>query len=424
MKQPTDKIPAEIRDEFEALTSCTIEVLPADEFCAKLLRSRRDGRPLRIKYGADPSAPDIHLGHSVPIRKLRQFQDLGHQVVFLIGDYTARIGDPSGKNAARPRLTKDEVNANARTYLDQIFKILDHEKTEVVFNSSWLEQMDVSATIELMGKYTVSQMLEREDFHRRFEKETPIYIHEFIYPLLQGYDSIAMRADVELGGTDQKFNLLVGRELQRQAGMDPQCIMTMPLLVGLDGENKMSKSLGNYIGISEPAQAMFGKAMSIPDETMWDYFELVTGATAGEVAQMRQALQAGETHPRDLKERLARKIVEIYHGGAAAAREAADFRERFTLRVFPEDTAEKIELALADAPNLTQVILRTGAAKSAREAQRLIAQGGAKVIEEPDPGLLGSHPADDKTGLSRLALAPGVYKLKLGKTHFVLLTLK
>jgi tyrosyl-tRNA synthetase len=410
-------------NEYGILSSCTVDILPRDEFIKKLEKSRAKGKPLRIKYGADPSAPDIHLGHSVPIRKLKQFQDLGHQVVFIIGDYTARIGDPSGKNAARPRLTKEEVNVNAKTYLDQIFKILDREKTEVVYNSAWLEAMDVTATIELMSKYTVSQMLEREDFHNRFENETPIFIHEFIYPLLQGYDSIAVRADVEIGGTDQKFNLLVGRELQRTEGMEPQCIMTLPLLVGLDGAHKMSKSLGNYIGISEAAQAMFGKAMSIPDSIMWDYFELAAGAGPMEVATLKQAFDSGSRHPRDIKEELARRLVTLYYSANEAEKEAADFRARFTLREFPDATAERIEVALAEATNLQQLLLKIGAAKSAREVQRLVEQGAVKVIEEPESKPIGSVQGDNKGAVLKAVLVAGTYKMKIGKTRFVVVTL-
>ena len=417
-----EKIPAEIRAEFELLTANAVEVLPAEEFARKLLKSRRENRPLRIKYGADPSAPDIHLGHSVPIRKLLQFQELGHQVVFLVGDYTARIGDPSGKNTARPRLTKEQVDENARTYLDQIFRILDKEKTEVVFNSHWLENMTVSATIELMSRYTVSQMLEREDFHNRFENETPIYIHEFIYPLMQGYDSIAMKADVELGGTDQKFNLLVGRELQRQDGMEPQCVMTMPLLVGLDGAHKMSKSLGNYIGITESAQSMFGKCMSIPDDLMWEYFELATGATEQEAGDMRTAMENGTVHPRELKEKLACRIVTLYHNEEAANAEAEEFRSRFTLRQFPEETAEHITMSLAEAANLTQFLVKAGVAKSSREAQRLIDQGGVRIIEDPEPHGFSEPTEEEKANLSRKPLAPGVYKMKIGKTRFAVVT--
>lgn len=420
MKVLPPNVTPEIRQEFEDLVSNTIEVLPAEEFAAKLIASKKEKRPLRIKYGADPSAPDIHLGHGVPIRKLKQFQDYGHQVVFLIGDYTARIGDPSGKNVTRPRLTKEQVDENAKTYLDQIFKILDRDKTEIVFNSTWLEKMDVSATIELMSKYTVSQMLEREDFHNRFNSEVPIYIHEFIYPLLQGYDSIAMNADVELGGTDQKFNLLVGRELQRMNGMAPQCIMTIPLLVGTDGVNKMSKSLGNYIGISESAQAMFGKAMSIPDALMVDYFALAAGTSTSELKQIEETIASGSAHPRELKEQLAKRIVALYHGQDAAEREAADFRSKFTNREFPEDTAERITISAAEGATLGKLLQKTGAAKSSREVQRLLEQKAVHVFEDPAPHTLTENAPVDPLALSRVNLAPGLYKMKIGKTRFVI----
>lgn len=423
MSEPTTTIPSEIREEYEILSTSAVEILPREEFIEKLVRARRERRPLRVKYGADPSAPDLHLGHSVPLRKLKQFQDLGHRVVFIIGDYTARIGDPSGKNTARPRLSKEQVAENARTYLEQIFMILDRERTEVVFNSDWLEKMDVSATIELMSKVTVSQMLEREDFHKRFENEIPIYLHEFIYPLLQGYDSIAVRADVELGGTDQKFNLLVGRELQREAGMEPQCIMTMPLLVGLDGVHKMSKSLGNYIAITEPAREMFGKAMSIPDEIMWDYFQLAVGMRPKEVETLRKQVAAGELHPRDAKELLAKSIVELYHGRDAAEREAREFRARFSLRQFPEETADQFVLSLAEAPHLTKLLVAIGAVHSAREAQRLIEQGGVKIFEQPPNAPLGESGESVGPAFARAPLSAGCYKLKVGKTKFVIVTL-
>jgi tyrosyl-tRNA synthetase len=415
-------IPDEVREEYLQLTSAAVDLLPANEFAEKLVKSRREKRPLRIKYGADPSAPDIHLGHSVPIRKLKQFEECGHQVVFIIGDYTARIGDPSGKNTARPRLTKDEVNANAETYLNQIFKILDRNRTEVVYNSDWLEKMDVTATIELMSKYTVSQMLERDDFHKRFESEVPIYIHEFIYPLLQGYDSIAVRSDLEIGGTDQKFNLLVGRELQRQSGMSPQCIMTLPLLVGLDGSNKMSKSLGNYIGINESAQAMFGKSMSIPDELMLTYFELAVGSSPKEIEAFESDLKSGTTHPRALKEQLARMIVQLYHGAESADREANDFRSRFTLREFPDDTAERFSSSTIETRNLGQLLVKMGAAKSSRETQRLAEQKAIRIISDPEPHPLSSYNGDG-LGLLRVSLVPGEYKLKIGKTRFAVVTI-
>ncbi len=429
-KLPTtpEQLPADLREEYELLSANAVEILPRSEFITKLARARRDGRPLRIKYGADPSAPDIHLGHSVPIRKLKQFQDAGHQVVFIIGGYTARIGDPSGKNAARPRLTAEDVRANAATYMEQIFKILDRDKTEIVDNADWLEPMTVSNVIELMARYTVSQMLEREDFHKRFEGETPIALHEFIYPLLQGYDSIAVRADVELGGTDQKFNLLVGRELQRQDGLQPQCIMTMPLLVGLDGAHKMSKSLGNYIGVSEEPRDMFGKAMSLPDNLMWDWFALAAGAGAAETAELKAAFDSGAKHPRELKEELARRLVTQYYDAGEAGRQAEDFAKRFTRREFPEDTAERHSLKTTGGPehdnrNLIRLMLTLKAAESVREARRLV-EKSVKFVESP----LTQEELDDfqKNPVefaSRHLLCPGTYKLKIGKTRFVIVDL-
>lgn len=419
---PTDApIPAEIREEYEILTSNSVEVLPRQEFIAKLVRSKKEGKPLRIKYGADPSAPDIHLGHSVPIRKLKQFQDLGHQVVFIIGGYTARIGDPSGKSTTRPRLTVDQVKANAETYLQQIFKILDRDKTEVLDNAEWLEGMSVSETIELMSKYTVSQMLEREDFHQRFEKEAPIYIHEFIYPLLQGYDSVAVRADLELGGTDQKFNLLVGRELQRMEGQEPQCVMTMPLLVGLDGHNKMSKSLNNYIGVSDHPRDMFGKAMSIPDELMATYLKLVLAAAPAEVAEFEQKLADSAIHPRDAKMQIAARITDLYHGEGLGQQQSQDFIRRFSEREFPEETAERVELSSADGINLQFVLQHLGTAKSSREAQRLVSQNAVHILGEPDGSNLEAMKGE-ALKLLKNPLMPGEYRLKLGKTRFVILT--
>lgn len=416
-------LPQEIRDEFLHLTSNTVEVLPAQEFAAKLLKARQENRPLRIKYGADPSAPDIHLGHSVPIRKLKQFQETGHQVVFIIGGYTARIGDPSGKSTTRPRLTVDQVKENAETYLQQIFKILDRDKTEVVDNAEWLEGMSVSETIELMSKYTVSQMLEREDFHNRFDNEAPIYIHEFIYPLLQGYDSIAVRADVELGGTDQKFNLLVGRELQRMEGQQPQCVMTMPLLVGLDGHNKMSKSLGNYIGVSDDPRDMFGKAMSIPDELMATYYRLVLAAEDNEVEQFIARIESGKLHPRDAKMEIASRITDMYNGLGSGQVQAADFMRRFSERTFPEDTAERVTVSAADSENFQQILQKMGAAKSSREIQRLVSQNAVKFIEEPADSALKDM-SGEPLKLLKSVPVPGDYKLKIGKTRFVILTVK
>jgi tyrosyl-tRNA synthetase len=415
-------IPEEIRDEFIQLTSNTVEVLPPQEFAAKLLKSKKENRPLRIKYGADPSAPDIHLGHSVPIRKLKQFQDAGHQVVFIIGGYTARIGDPSGKSTTRPRLTVEQVKANAETYLQQIFKILDRDKTEVVDNAEWLEGMSVSETIELMSKYTVSQMLEREDFHNRFNNEAPIYIHEFIYPLLQGYDSIAIRSDVELGGTDQKFNLLVGRELQRMEGQEPQCVMTMPLLVGLDGQNKMSKSLNNYIGVSDHPRDMFGKAMSIPDELMAIYYRLVLAADDKAVEDFDSRVEKGELHPRDAKMDIASRITDLYHGDGAGKEQSADFTKRFSERSFPDETAERVTVKAGET-NFQQILQDLGAAKSSREAQRLVSQNALKFIEEP-AGSAFKDMTGEPLKVLKAAPAPGDYKLKIGKTRFVILTVE
>lgn len=415
-------VPAEIREEYELLCSSAVEVLPRQEFLQKLIRSRKTGKPLRIKYGADPTAPDLHLGHAVPIRKLKQFQNAGHQVVFLIGGYTAQIGDPSGKNTARPRLSKADVQNYAATYLDQVFKILDRDKTEIVDNADWLESMSVSQVIELMAKYTVSQMLEREDFHKRFESETPISLHEFIYPLMQGYDSVVIKADLELGGTDQKFNLLVGRELQREAGQEPQCIMTMPLLVGLQGQQKMSKSLGNYIGVNESPRDIFGKAMSIPDNLMSTYLQLAVGALPDEVARFEQDFESGKLHPRDAKVSIASRLVELYHGEGAGAREAEDFKLRFSERAFPEETAERHPFASTEVGNMQQLLIKLGVAKSSREAQRLAEQKAIKVIEEPVGSGLGTHTGDALSYL-RLPLAPGTYKFKLGKTRFAIVTL-
>ncbi len=414
-------LPEEIREEFEILASNTVEILPRHEFAAKLLKARKEGRPLRVKYGADPSAPDIHLGHSVPIRKLKQFQDFGHQVVFIIGGYTARIGDPSGKSTTRPRLTLEQVKENAETYMQQIFKILDRDKTEVVDNAEWLEGMSVSETIELMSKYTVSQMLEREDFHNRFDSEAPIYIHEFIYPLLQGYDSIAVRSDIELGGTDQKFNLLVGRELQRMEGQEPQCVMTMPLLVGLDGHNKMSKSLGNYIGVSDHPRDMFGKAMSIPDELMSTYYRLVLAAGAEDLTAFEAKVSSGELHPRDAKMDIAARITDLYHGEGAGEEQRADFIKRFSERTFPEETAERVAISSAEIQNVQQFLQHIGVAKSSREAQRLVSQKAVHFLQEPDGSDLKSQ-TGEPLKLLKSPLVHGEYRLKVGKTRFVILT--
>src|SRR5690349_11484685 len=302
----------DLGEQLAIIKRGAMEVLPEEELVAKLQKNR----PLRIKAGFDPTAPDLHLGHTVLIQKMKQFQDLGHEVIFLIGDFTGMIGDPSGKSETRKQLTRDEVAKNAETYKEQIFKILDPQKTRIEFNHSWMEKLDAVAMIELSAKYTVARMLEREDFKQRFQKQHSISIHEFLYPLLQGYDSVVLKADVELGGTDQRFNLLIGRELQREYGQEPQVVLTMPLLEGTDGVHKMSKSLGNYIGINEAPDDMFGKAMSISDDLMWRYYELLSDRDLAEIQRMRFEVESGKLHPMQVKKSLAAELVGRFHGDA------------------------------------------------------------------------------------------------------------
>ena len=350
------------------------EILPEAELLKKLGR----GVPLRIKAGFDPTAPDLHLGHTVLINKLRQFQQLGHEVTFLIGDFTGLIGDPTGKSTTRPRLTPEEVAANAQTYQTQIFKILDPAKTTIAFNSTWMNALGTAGLIALAAQYTVARMLERDDFAKRYKGGQPIAIHEFLYPLVQGYDSVALRSDVELGGTDQKFNLLVGRTLQEAHGQEPQVVLTMPLLEGLDGVNKMSKSLGNYIGIAEPAEDMFGKLMSISDTLMWRYFDLLSFRSTAEIAALREAVAAGR-NPRDVKFELGVEIVSRFHGAGAgeAAREA--FIARFSKGALPEEIPE-VQLPVAAAgAKLAWVMKEAGLAPSTTEAMRLLKQGAVRV---------------------------------------------
>lgn len=374
-----------VEEQLAQMSFGAAEILPLDELRKKLERAVATNTPLRVKLGLDPSAPDIHLGHTVVLRKLKQFQDLGHQIVLIIGDFTGRIGDPSGKSAARKPLTEEQVLANAKTYEDQIFKILDRDKTEVHFNSEWLGKMNFADVLTLAAKYTVARMLERDDFQKRYTEGRPISLHEFMYPLMQGYDSIATKADIEFGGTDQKFNLIVGRHLQNETGMEPQVVITMPLLEGLDGVQKMSKSLGNYIGIDEEPTEMYGKAMSIPDELMARYFMLVTDMPREEQEQLAQGLKDGSVHPRDAKMLLAKTIVELYHGAAAA--EAA---EQEFVRVFQErDLPSEIEELAIDAGEvwLPQLLHAAGMVSSNSEGKRMIQQGsvrvnGEKVMEE------------------------------------------
>ncbi|HEU4442189.1 MAG TPA: tyrosine--tRNA ligase [Burkholderiales bacterium] len=347
--------------------------LIVEEELAKKLAS---GRKLRIKLGLDPTAPDLHLGHTVVINKLRDFQQLGHQVQFLIGDFTGMIGDPTGKSQTRPPLTREEIEKNAKTYREQVFKILDPDQTQILFNSEWSDKLGAEGIIRLASRYTVSQLLERDDFSKRFGQEKPIALHELLYPLMQGYDSVAMKADVELGGTDQKFNLLVGRELQRSFGQEPQCILTMPLLEGLDGKEKMSKSLGNYVGIAEPPQEIFGKLMSISDELMWRYIDLLSFAPPAEIKAWKSE------HPRDVKVRFAKEIVSRFHSAAAAERAAMDFASRFREGEMPEEMPEVTLKAPAGGILIAQLLKQANLTPSTSEAQRMIEQGGVKLDGE------------------------------------------
>ena len=370
----------EVERQLRVLRRGTAEIVPEEDLKAKLETSLATGRPLQVKLGLDPTAPDIHLGHTVVLQKLRQFQELGHQVIIIIGDFTGRIGDPTGKSETRRQLTETEVLANAETYKEQIFKILDPDKTRVTFNSSWLAKLTFAEVIELAASTTVARMLERDDFARRFQENRPISVHEFFYPLMQGYDSVALGADVELGGTDQKFNLLMGRHLQREYGQEPQVAMMMPILPGLDGVQKMSKSLGNYIGINESPREMYGKAMSLPDELMPTYYELVTAVPLEELEAIKKSLADGSLHPRDGKMRLAREIVTLYHGPEAAREAEREFRQIFQQHDLPEDIPDvNINEKRVWLPRL---MVQAGLAPSTSEARRLISQGAVRINGE------------------------------------------
>jgi len=349
----------------------------ADELIVEeeLARKLASGRKLRVKLGLDPTAPDLHLGHTVVINKLRHFQELGHQVQFLIGDFTGMIGDPSGRNQTRPPLSREEILQNAKTYEQQVFKILDPERTQILFNSEWSNKLGAEGMIRLAARYTVARLLERDDFQKRFSNNQPISVHELLYPLMQGYDSVAMKADVELGGTDQKFNLLVGRELQKQYGQEPQCILTMPLLEGLDGKEKMSKSLGNYVGIAEPPREMFGKLMSISDELMWRYITLLSFESEQEIGKWRK------DKPRDVKARFAKEIVARFHDRSAADAAEAEFEQRFRHGVLPDDMPV-VKLELGGETSFAQLLKLAGLVESTSEANRLIEQGGVRIDGE------------------------------------------
>ena len=382
------------------------ELLIESEFAQKLARSEQSGIPLRIKLGLDPTAPDLHLGHTVVLNKMRQLQDLGHQVIFLIGDFTSMIGDPSGRNATRPPLTKEQVEQNAMTYFKQASLVLDAAKTEIRYNSEWCDPLGARGLIQLASRYTVARMMERDDFSKRFKSGTPIAVHEFLYPLMQGYDSVALKADLELGGTDQKFNLLVGRELQKDYGQEQQCVLTMPLLEGLDGVDKMSKSKNNYIGITEPGNTMFAKLMSISDVMMWRYFELLSFRSLNELAQLKAEIDGGR-NPRDAKVALAQEIVARFHSKQAADDALADFVNRSKGGI-PDDVAE---LTLAGAPaGIAQLLKQSGLCASVSEATRMVDQGGVRI-----DGTVVSDKA--------LKVEAGTFVLQVGKRKFARVTL-
>jgi tyrosyl-tRNA synthetase len=382
------------------------ELLIESEFAQKLARSEQSGTPLRIKLGLDPTAPDLHLGHTVVLNKMRQLQNLGHQVIFLIGDFTSMIGDPSGRNITRPPLTREQIELNAMTYFKQASLVLDPSRTEIRYNSEWSDPLGARGMIELSSRYTVARMMERDDFTKRYKSGTPISVHEFLYPLMQGYDSVALKADLELGGTDQKFNLLVGRELQKDYGQEQQCILTMPLLEGLDGIEKMSKSKNNYIGITEPGNSMFAKLMSISDVMMWRYFELLSFRSIAELAQLKAAVDGG-ANPRDAKVALAKEIVTRFHSAQAAEDALADFVNRSKGGI-PDDVPE---VALSGAPlGIPQLLKQAGLCASTSEAMRMVDQGGVRI-----DGAVVS----DKT----LKLDAGTFVLQVGKRKFARVTL-
>jgi tyrosyl-tRNA synthetase len=399
-----------IRNDVELLCRGTEEILPLDDFKNKLERSERENRPLVIKAGFDPTAPDIHLGHTVLLRKMKHFQDMGHTVVFLIGDFTGMIGDPSGRSATRKPLTREEVLENAETYKRQVFKVLDREKTKIVFNSEWCAPLGFSDVLELTAKYNVARMLERDDFDKRYKSGVPITILEFMYPLVQGYDSVVLKADVELGGTDQKFNLLVGRDLQREYGQEPQVIMTVPLLVGLDGVQKMSKSLNNYIGINEAPKEIFGKVMSISDELMFLYFELVTDVPRDEIERYREGIRDGSLHPRDVKAGLAKNICAQFYDEETAAAAADEFVRVFSNRELPNEVPEFLvpeEEKTGGKAWIVRLMVLSGTASTNGEARRLIKGGGVSFD--------GNKITDEEHEIS----FPAGGILKVGKRRFV-----
>ena len=404
--QPPLPLTDSVREALAITKRGVDELLIEAEFAQKLARSEQSGKPLRIKLGLDPTAPDLHLGHTVVLNKMRQLQNLGHQVIFLIGDFTSMIGDPSGRNVTRPPLTREQIEQNATTYFNQASMVLDAARTEIRYNSEWSDPLGARGMIELSSRYTVARMMERDDFTKRYKSGTPISVHEFLYPLMQGYDSVALKADLELGGTDQKFNLLVGRELQKDYGQEQQCILTMPLLEGLDGVDKMSKSKNNYIGITEPANTMFAKLMSISDVMMWRYFELLSFRSIADIAALKAATDGG-ANPRDAKVALAQEIVSRFHSAQAAESALADFVNRSKGGI-PDDIAE---VSLSGAPlGVPQLCKQANLAASTSEAMRLIDQGGVRI-----DGAVVSDKA--------MKLDAGVYVVQVGKRKFAKVTL-
>ncbi len=403
---PNNELTDGVRHALDVTLRGCDELIPQEDWVRKLVRSEKTGQPLRIKLGLDPTAPDIHIGHTVVLNKMRQLQDLGHQVIFLIGDFTTLIGDPSGRNSTRPPLTAEQIKVNAETYYNQAARVLDPEKTEIRYNSEWSDALGARGMIQLAAKYTVARMMERNDFHQRFTAGTPISVHEFLYPLMQGYDSVALKADLELGGTDQKFNLLMGRHLQAEYGQEPQCILTMPLLVGLDGVDKMSKSKNNYIGITEDANTMFAKVLSISDDLMWDWYTLLSFRSMDEIARLKAEVEAGR-NPKDAKVMLAKEITARFHSAAAADAAEQDFINRSKGGI-PDDIPE---VSLPGAPMGIGALLKSaGLAPSTSEANRLIDGGGVRV---------DSSVVSDKG----LKLGAGTYVVQVGKRKFARITL-
>jgi len=397
-----------VDEQLAYLKKGVAEVIPEEQLKQKLANSVKTVKPLRVYLGVDPTAPDIHLGHTVVLRKLKHFQDMGHTAIFLIGDFSAMIGDPTGQSETRPPLSREQVDANSRTYLAQVYKILDRDKTEVRYNSEWLGKMSSYDVVRLCGHYRLARMLEREDFRSRLDKNLPIAVHELLYPLLTAYDAVMLQSDVELGATEQKFNILVHREIQREYGLAPQVVVTMPILVGLDGERKMSKSLGNYVGITEAPGEMFGKMMSIPDDLMWPYYELVTDRTPVEIAELKTEVRSGKLHPMDAKMRLAEEVVSDFQGADAGRKAAENFQRVFRDRQAPEEAPVQ-KIARGDAKKLTTLLVELKLAPSKSEAERLIKQRGVEIDE------MCVEDARKEVDLSK----PTQFLLRAGKKKFV-----